>query len=468
MAIRLAQFILVALLAIQAASVAEMTADEESAIIAQVKAALPGALIKSTARKSVPDEWKTFDEVGLLVEGKSGNASLKIWFLPKDWIGIRSVKAKIPNVDWEEGILVGEKYKAVVACDSASTREALENGLKMYTPSLVNSGWDEAAHIFKGRFDEADRTAQRLIKKYCNNQDSRDKAAHSLVVLGVPAKNVLIQCALGSHGRAQEACVDAIGLFGGGKDIVNALCKVMTDPGAARECPKSAAMMLGRIGDPDAGPALEAIVEKHPYIDAVEQAAFALERIGRVEAAPKIFDRMEREAPRTSMAKVLATMRYEKAIPAIRKMCEQQNFTAEWALDRWGKAYFGNIPEVALIRFIGDWGKPVEGVRFLLLPPGKPMINGAMTAVAIIENTGKKDVHIIGYYFGELTIDGQKHQLKMGSWDGYSTLRIGNVWVRPLDLKEFISKAGKHEIQYSAADVKSSVLTIDVKPARNE
>lgn len=130
-----------------------------------------------------------------------------------------------------------------------------------------------------------------MSDKYCKDQEGRNRAARSLILLGVPAKSAIMQCALNGRGEEQEYCTSALGYFGG-KDVVKALCQVMLDPNAAHECPKYAAIRLARICDPESGPALETIVEKCAYIEAATQAAAALERIGRVEAAPKIFERM--------------------------------------------------------------------------------------------------------------------------------------------------------------------------------
>lgn len=146
----------------------------------------------------------------------------------------------------------------------------------------------------------------------------------------------------------------------------------------------------------------------------------------------------------------------------------------QWLESQYCKALGQNALEHKTLEVRIPHAPPAFGISQIILVALLAISTASaaeMTAdeeAAIIENTGKKDVDIIAYYYGELTIDGQKHRLVPGGWCGGFMLNIGDIWVQTLDLKEYISNAGKHEIQYSAEEVKSHVLTIDVKPAGNE
>jgi len=120
-------------------------------------------------------------------------------------------------------------------------------------------------------------------------------------------------------------------------------------------------------------------------------------------------------------------------------------------------------PEMALLRLTGAWGQPADGVRLLFLPPERATVGKSIPAAVLIENAGDKDIDdILPFYFGASIVDGKRHDIPMGAWDGATYLSLGDVWVRPLDLKDMIATPGKHEIQYQAGNTKSNVLTIDV------
>ena len=175
-----------------------------------VEAVLPPQwfVFKTKVDSTPPDWWCDDPYGGFLVECSNGSEVCRVWFLPLDWIGIR----KVPNnaaqtYNWE-GVLGGSKYKTITHCDNDELQDAMHNlfGRDMSTPSPIHSGYggyDRAQEIFAHRTEEADAVAQRLIKEHCTTPGEFAEAAHSLIVLGVPARTVFLRCA-GSGGHGQE------------------------------------------------------------------------------------------------------------------------------------------------------------------------------------------------------------------------------------------------------------------------
>ena len=450
----------------------DITTEEAAVIISQVKSIIPeGWSITRTQHHCAPDDWATFDEVGFLVEGHKTETVFRIWFLPRDWIGIRKhdpqpVPHNFPPVQgapgsgvYWDGILVGDKYKTITICPDETIHETMRK-LDMHTPSLVNGGWGEAQKLFKDRFDQANRKAEQLIEQFCKDQASRDQATLSLIVLGVPAKNVIRRCALEGKGRPRESCVSALGYFGG-KDSVATLCQVLEDSQSSEICQRYAAWCLTRIADPAAAPVLVKAFDRAANWETADHIAKALERVRYASAAPKILERMERQ-PCAEFAKVLASLRYNKAIPAIEKICKVKQFTAEWALTTWQSNYLGSVPEIALLRLTGQWGQPADGVRLLLLPPEKLMTGKRWQVALLVENAGDMDLMIPEYLCGQLVVNGTAHKVGPSGWNGMANLNVNDVWVYPYDLSELLQQPGRNEIRYEVGHARSNTLVLDV------
>ena len=307
------------------------TAKDVSEIADQLKAVLPrGATIVRSVPDEIPDDWSSFDKTGILVEGTCAGQAFKTWFLPRDWIGIRRSRPdRSLSVSWDT-VLLGEKYKAITQSEDVAIQNAVAN-LGMRTPSLVNGAWLEAETIFKGRFDEADRTAHKLIDRFCKTDADRDEAAHSLVVSEVPARSVFLEGALKGSRRATS--ISALQFFPG-KDTTQVLLNVLTDPASPRDCQKRAAAALRSVAEPDSGPALADALAHLTQVEVATAVADALARIHHREGAARILERMNVEPNpyyKNDFARSLATLRCQEAIPAIEKLCKTKSFTAEWA-----------------------------------------------------------------------------------------------------------------------------------------
>jgi hypothetical protein len=192
-----------------------ITRGEQEQITHRLRTVLPaGWTITRTAVNRTPDDWYTLDNRGFEIDGTKAEDTFQIWFLPKDWLGIRQHKANRIRLVYWEGVLMGRDFKSITNTDQVPIQEAL-HGLDMRTPSLVNSGWTEAQEIFKDRMPEIDSRAQTLMRHFCKDQSCRDEAAYSLIVLGVSARTITLDCAEHAREDAQAFCVSVLGYRGG-------------------------------------------------------------------------------------------------------------------------------------------------------------------------------------------------------------------------------------------------------------
>ena len=201
--------------AIAQSSGAWITNDQQEQIIRRLRTVLPqGWAITQTAMNKTPDDWYTLDKRGFEVDGTNDEHVFQIWFLPKDWLGIRRSRTNRMRLVYWEGVLMGRDFKTITNTDQVPVQEAL-HGLDMHTPSLVNSGWYEAQKLFNDRMSEVDSRAQALVSHFCRDQSCKDEAAYSLIVLGVPSRTITLDCAEHAREDAQGFCVSALDIWEG-------------------------------------------------------------------------------------------------------------------------------------------------------------------------------------------------------------------------------------------------------------
>jgi hypothetical protein len=445
-------------------SVPWITKDQKEQIIRRLGTTLPqGWSITETALNRTPDDWYTLDNRGFEIDGKNGEHVFQIWFLPKDWLGIRKFRANRQRLVYWEGILMGRDFKTITNTDQVPVQQAIQR-LDMYTPSLVNGGWHEAQTLFKDRISEVDRRAQSLVSLSCSDQPCKDEAAYSLIVLGIPARTIALDCAEHATEDAQGFCVSALGYLAG-QDSVRVLGDVISNPKTSPRVQKYAAMSLNSIADPSSGPALLRALRIVSWPEATEQVVEALGRIRYELAAPEILSRMQKEphdAPQQIYyARALASLRYQPAVPAVEKLCKNTTFYGDWLLKEQQDQYLGWVPEIALMRLTALWGPPSNGIRLLLLPSESAAPPGHIRVVAVIENVGDRDLDILGPPGGDLIVDGTRYpQRDPVIVDGSITLRVNDVAAHAIDLSGLSS--GIHGVEYQLGTANSNQLTLQV------
>ena len=446
-----------------AAGAAAGVGEKEGAKVAKALQGLlpPGTKITRTAADSPVDGWFSDSGPGYLIEGVAADGkTFHIFLVARDWIGIRQFNADRPV---SEGTLVDKKCKAILEVYNPEAYRAAYKALMnlgMSTPSLVNSGWWEATKIFEGRMDQVDRIARDLMDRHCKTDAERDEAALSLVELGVPARGAFTERALKGKGLAKNWCIGALGYFAD-KEAARVLAQVLNDPATPSISQRDAATGLAKIGEAETGPALMAAFGRTTDGAVSQSVGEALARIHYTDAAPKILEQMNSvkdQRGKADYAKQLARLGYAKAIPDIEKLCKVKDFTAEWALDSGDRNYADSLLEMSYLRLTGPWGKPVDGVRLLLLGPAKAAPAGPVKLALLVENAGDKVLNIIPYLSGNLFVNDVPHDVAPGMWDGLCTLQVGEVWIWPYDLSRMIAGPGSYKVRYEVGDAKSGTI----------
>jgi hypothetical protein len=439
---------------------------EQLRLEAAVKAMLPlGYRITRTVPGAAPPDWHTSEpKAGFLVEGGDGNKTFRICFLPRDWIGIRKRPNQAPFACYWEGILDGEHYKTITAGDDDFQRLVHDRlGQNRGTPSLVNGGYDEATEIFRGRQKEVDRTTQALMQKYCHTPEEFAEAAHSLIVLGVPAKAVFLRAAREVESHDKDFFSSALGLLGG-KDAIGVLCKIVSDAKQDDLRRKYAAMALDGHADKRIGPALHKAIEELDNSEAVGTVARVLMHQRYAVAAPALLaamKRIENNYFRIEVAQCLAGMHYTKAIPELRRLAEDVR-----RKDKAGPGVEGM--DLALQRLTGDWGKPGKTMRVRLSAQANVVAGEKVPLRIDIENVGPDPFQSWNMPFG-LIINGQEWDSSnrfMGGGITYSMLP-GDIHMISWDLSKELKEPGQYTLKYAFADGCSNEIMIRVR-AREE
>jgi PBS lyase HEAT-like repeat len=462
--------IVLALLAIHAQVPAAWISDVEQArLVESLRAKLPaGWDVAPAGLGHAPTEWRTADSRTFEVVGRNGGRVFHTWFVPADWIGVREPNPARTRVVYWEGVLMDEKYKAITLSDETAVHEAV-HAIGMNTPSLVNSGWRSGQLLFGARLEEIDRQTQGLVRQVCGNSRScADEAALSLIVLGVPAKALTLECAEHATGQAQEYCASALGYWGG-RDAVEALARLASGAATPLRARRSAAFSLGQIADPSTGPQLREALRLTPVGDDETGTGIA-EAIGRIRyaaAGPDVLARFESATDsfdRARYAKVLGDLRYAPAVPALERRASVPVVTSEFLETKARNTPLSWLLELGLLRINGAWGQPAGGVRLLLVAPATASVPGSIRVSALIENTGDRDLKDALAIAGMWIVDGNNHpNLDPIIIDGNIQLSVNDVALRTVDLSKAISASGPHSVKYTFGAAASNTLTVQVR-----
>jgi len=389
-------------------STAWITPEEQAKLVRDVSAHLPaGWVVVRQELNRTPSGWYTTDTRGFEIEGRNGDQAFHVWILPNDWIGIR--RAKPIRGRWGAEVFGTPNFKAIVDADYP-VYHALEP-LQKSSVSLVNGG--QLTQTFRDRMDEVEKKTQELINRYCNDQTCRDEAAYSLIVLGVPARKIFLDCAEHGSGEPQEVCAEALGPM---KDAASrqVLERVVSSPATSSATRRAAAYSLQQIGNASSGPALLEGLRNAPWSDAMTAIVSALEDLQYEPAAPEILRRMESD-PEPSVfewwfIRALASLRYTPAIPAIQMRCRTTELSSEWILEeaRVRKSVDLDVPEISLLRLTAAWGRPSEGIRILLVAPATLPETGRIQVAVLMENGGSytNNSLLMAFFSGSVIVDG--------------------------------------------------------------
>jgi hypothetical protein len=453
--------------------------DVQAGLAQAVRKALPqGWAVTGTTPAATPPDWHTDSlKAGFAVSGRNGPQTFTIYFLPADWIGIRKVPNAAPRHTYWEGILVGDGLVTITASSDLWFHEGFQrNSPWRSTPSLTNGGFWRTQQVFFGRRKAIDATALALVHQHCRTPAEFAEAAHSLVVLGVPAKSVFLRAAREVEGMGKDLFCSALGRIGGA-DAVDAICDVLADPRVPDHQRMYAAMALGHqaVG-PGVLPALRAAARQMKSWEPMTKVLAALTVRGDARAAPDLlvaFGRAEDDMIKAEIAHALAGLRCREALPVVRRFADDLKRRAvtdkkiRW-LARWG--------DLAVLRFTGDGGGvPGPNARYFLLPPDELKVGEAMTLRIVAENISNQWQHDEHDPELGLVVDGRQVKVPNPPPPGGGPVLVlgGGLMVPPqlgpgmvktvtYDLSRVIKTPGRHTVQYSTPAAKSAVITIFV------
>lgn len=440
--------------------------DDQTQLIEVLRAKLPaGWALTSAGIGTLPDDWRSRDRRTFQVDGKNGERSFSVWFMPVDWIGVRRPHPTLNGVYWE-GVLANSTYKSITAGERSIHNAVMATA--MNTPSLVNGGWDRSIKTFGNRLDEIDAETQALVREFCTTRECIDEAAVSLIVLGVPARSLSRDCAEHSIGRAQEYCAGVLGYWGERENVplLNALVARATIPAGVRG---GAAFSLERLADPSSGPALQQALQATPATDELTTALIldAISRIHDTSAGPQLVKRLNAEKnvyTQARLAKTLADVRYAEAAPDIERVCSTTAITSGWIAANTTHLEQDSLPEMALLRLTGAWGAPSSQIRVLVMPPDTLTVGGRIEVATVIENVGIRNMPMLRNTSGVWVIDGKDYpDMDRPMFEGNMSVDVNGLDVRMVDLSRAISTPGRHSISYRLLGAASKELSLEFR-----
>jgi hypothetical protein len=424
-----------------------------------------GYLVTRTRTCALPPDWHTDDpRPGFLVEGGNGADTFQIVFLPRDWIGIRKVSNRAPRTLYGEGILANEDYLTITFATKDDFQDRVQNLFRrsMSTPSLIHVGYPAAETVFGTGGRETDRITLALVKKYCKTPKEFVEAAHSLVVLGVPARIVLLRAAREVQGKDKDCFCSALGSMGG-EDAIEVLCEVVADAKVEDQRRKRAAMALDGQRGNRIGPALQKALLEIRDEDSLKSVVRALTHLRYQPAGPGLlaaFKRMENDYYRVEVAHALAALGLKEATPVISGFVERLRKNGK------GSEELRQRAELALLRLTGEWGKPAEGMRLRLEAPQRVQVGEEARLSIYVENVGEKPFELSPDPRPWITLNGQPLERRDEiTCCQVPLVRPGEVYVLSFDLSESLIKDGVYKIQYALSEARSNVVTLTVGPS---
>jgi hypothetical protein len=447
--------------------------DIQADLTKQLKAALPqGWVVTGTETAVTPPDWHSDQpRAGFAVKGKNGTDTFTVYFLPRDWVGIRKVPNTAPRHTYWEGILTdGSVLTITSSTDREFPREFEKASPWRSTPSIANGASDEAHRVFRGRRARVDAAAVALVRKHCKTPAEFAEAAHSLIVLGVPARSVFLRAVREVDDMEKELFCGALGHFTG-PDVIDALCTVLADPRIRDYTRKYAVYALrGRTG-PKVLSALRAASCQITGSEALDVVLKALTVRCDTEATPDLltaFGRTRDDGIKVQIAHALAGIRGRDALPVLERYaadCKRRSLTdpklqwvAQWA-------------QLAVRRFGDDGDVPGEAVRYFLLPPDQARLGQKMNLTIVVANTSGE------WQFEErdpelaLLVDDKRIKMPPPPPAGpvifigqlpQRTLGPGLLQTMTYDLSSVIKTSGSHTVQYVSGNARSAPITIKV------
>ncbi len=432
-----------------------------------VAAVLPADWTVQLRLGGCPSDWHSFDDrAGLCVEATAGKEWLHVWFLPVDWIGIRKLSHWHCRTCYWEGVLKNDRFTIITHASDDTWHHRCDRLLNAWTPSLCNGGSGRAKQLFGYHSKTVDRTAMMLVERFCRGGRDLGEAANSLIVLGVPAKSVMLKALREVKPGEMVSGLGFDGIYGvlgdmGDPESVGVLCDRLRQTSS-----KYVVYALAGHSHPKLGPALRAAIRQATDVEDIAAIAREIGHQNYRPAAPDVaaaFTRVTNDHYLGDVAHALAALEYRPALPLI------EAAVARLPADADGGFRDGGL-RTALRRFTGDWGVPAANARVHIVGPKVVRVGDKAPLTILVEVRGAESMWRWDFVEYSLYMNGKpliERPEILAYWGGTThQIRPGGLMTLSYDLGPHLRSPGVFKVRYGdgKSAPSSNEIIIEVTP----
>ncbi len=434
------------------------------ALIARLEAA--GWSLQVVADDGIP--WSLASLAGgVHMHLAEGQEQVELWALPPDWAGIRTP------------VIPGQPYTCLWVHALASMRLLItgdgpsERLLGLLDPSggpvhQPGSLWQHRipAIATPAQASAAAIAARAVLDRFCANDGERDRGIMSLIECDVPAFALYLD--LARHGSLSNRTSGVMALAALHTPAgAHALCAMLTpDPGDedGKDLRHTILDLLYIIADPAWLPDLRMVL-------ATSEDGLILGTVTRVlgilrcaEAAPRILELMRKEADPDQLpgyVQALARLGCREVLPVIVDHLDRIDLTGQDLGVEHIDADLLCYRE-SFLALTAHWSGIADHARILLLPQAPAVPLGSDCAVALVIQAVDQQIDSIDYEAGVLTVDGVDHATTQSAAVGYFGIDPGNLSQLTLDLGQYITAPGTHQVGFRCHGMVAQPIAIAV------
>jgi hypothetical protein len=416
-----------------------------------------GWSVTKVVDRTIPDDWVSYENSGILVESSDEKQICRAWFLPHMWVGIRTSRLSRPRTGNNTRFYWLKAHKVIAYCPYPEINMFKELYGSYFEQSQKDL-WKKAFLAFERNPRWAGKEVTKLVEQYCDNERCRSVAARSLDFIKVPAFKTLIDCATDGHGRERAYCIQSLAHFGG-NEVVELFKKLLSDANATDDVISSVINGLDVLECRDIGPSLVNALGRTNSLSTAARITRVLASLEYREAAPEILKWLKKNSVyynRDEFIDALAFLDYREASEHIEKICSEFDL---FSTDVWkNRTHYMSFRswrpsrgiEFACRNYLGPWGKPQNDIRMQLIPPRKAKVGKSIDMTMIFENGSKVHINNPRYFSVGFMIDGSRQTVEHESpsfYTGSIYLRSKHFQVVPVELPKKFNVPGKHKIQ---------------------
>lgn len=251
---------------------------------------------------------------------------------------------------------------------------------------------------------------------------------------------------------------------------VAALAATLRDPAVSDRVRGGAAFAARGLATPELGPPLLAAFGLTRDPEERRLIAQALGNSRHVEAGPALLAALEsaddaRIQGHFSVA--LAMLRYRPAEPALRALAEGIFPRGTGPITAQGEARIRAQARLALLRLLGEWGAPREGLSLLLVGPEEAIAGEAIRAMVYVEHERGPSRLFGTATTGRFFVEGVGYTPPMECYLNISfSLDPSVLWKREICCGVWPAAPGTYRLRYEAGAAVSNTVVVEVRARR--